>query len=322
MQSIHIPYVKDLKYKGFHPIEKKKTIQKINLLIDKFNEFHLDLFIKNNSPLKKLIKKYYKSKEIIRLLKEQNLAVYYSMCTPYIEQNKNDLCEIADKFEKKMIKDFKKLIKFLTTCGYELIYINLGIEGSKFWGIYTTTNNGKSLTINNPQYNDLVEGYIETLEKKFKKCNSDTIHEIKIYLIDQEKKKLNEMLISLRQLILGLENEIYKDTSLKKEMEKVISAIKDTVGIIKSKKGDLSENKMKSLKKAFKDIPKFEKIMKTNTDTLKAKYFLPIIESNKNTKKIILAIAAVLNDSATRYNLRANITKNIKECVTKDSPST
>ena len=44
MQLIQIPYVKELKYKGLHPIEKKKTIQKINLLIDKFNEFHSDLF--------------------------------------------------------------------------------------------------------------------------------------------------------------------------------------------------------------------------------------------------------------------------------------
>lgn len=323
MQFIGIPYVKDLKYKGFHPIEKKKTIQKINLLIDKFNEFHSDLFIKSNSPLDKLIEKHYESKEIIRLLEKQNLAVYYSMCTPYIEQNENNLYKKATKFEEKMIKDFKKSIKFLTTCGYELIDINFSIESSQFWGIYTTTNNGKSLKIKNPEYNNLVKEYREALEDEFDKCNINTISKIKTYLTDQEEKKLNEMLIPLQRLTLGLENEIYKDKSLKlkEEMERVIDAIKATVRIINSKKGDLSKDEMESLKKAFKDIPKFEKIMKTNAGFLKAKYFLPTIESNTKTKKIILAISAVLNDNATRY-LRTEITENIKEYVTKDSPST
>lgn len=322
MQLIQIPYVKDLKYKGLHPIEKKKTLQKINLLIDKFNEFHSDLFIKSDSPLGKLTKKYGKSREIIRLLKKQNLAVYYSMCTPYIEQNKRDLYKKATEFEKNMIKDFKKFIKFLTTCGYKLIYINLNIEGSEFWKIYTTTNNGKSLTIKNPQYNDLVEEYIKTLEDEFEKCNINTISKIKIYLTDQEEKKLKEMLISLQQLTLGLENEIYKDTSLKKEMGGVIDAIKATIKIIKSGEDNLSDNKMRSLKRAFKGIPKFEEIMKINADTLKAKYFLPTMKSDKKTKKIILAIVAVLNNYATRYDLRAKITENIKKYVTENSPST
>lgn len=322
MQFIDIPYVKDLKYKGFHPIEKKKTIQKINLLIDKFNEFYSDLFIKSNSPLGELTEKYKESGEIIKLLEKQNLAVYYSMCTPYIEQNKNDLRKKATEFEKKMIKDFKKFIKFLTTCGYELIYINLNIEGSKFWEIYTTTNNGKSLKIKNPQYNNLVKEYREALEYEFKKCNTDTISNIKTYLTDQEEKKLNEMLIPLQQLTLGLENEIYKNKSLEEEMEKVINAIKATVRIINSKKGSLSEDDMKSLKRAFKDIPKFKKIMKTNACFLKEKYFLPTIKkSNTETKKIILAISAVLNDNVTRY-LKTKITDDIKEYVTKDSPST
>ena len=244
------------------------------------------------------------------------------MCTPYIEQNKRDLYKKATEFEKNMIKDFKKFIKFLTTCGYKLIYINLNIEGSEFWKIYTTTNNGKSLTIKNPQYNDLVEEYIKTLEDEFEKCNINTISKIKIYLTDQEEKKLKEMLISLQQLTLGLENEIYKDTSLKKEMGGVIDAIKATIKIIKSGEGNLSDNKMKSLKRAFKGIPKFEEIMKTNADTLKAKYFLPTMKSDKKTKKIILAIVAVLNNYATRYNLRAKITENIKKYVTENSPST
>ena len=42
--EITYPYITNLSYKGFHPIEKKKTIKNVNLLIAKFNEVINDLY--------------------------------------------------------------------------------------------------------------------------------------------------------------------------------------------------------------------------------------------------------------------------------------
>ena len=49
IRKILVPHVTNIKYKGFHPIEKKKTIKKVNLLIDKFNTFARDMDEKLNN---------------------------------------------------------------------------------------------------------------------------------------------------------------------------------------------------------------------------------------------------------------------------------
>lgn len=317
MNTMLVPHIKDIKYKGFHPNEKKKTIKKINLLIDKYNAFCYNFFGYNpKSDIKSnILNKYSSYNELIRILKKHGLEAYYQMCLSYIQENLSNIKDKVDDIENKFKKDFKKSIKSLTTSGQDLETINKNIEKNIFWKIYTVVGED-SLKVKNPEYKKLQTEMENTLKKVIKECNVNMIAVFKTYLSDKQEAKLLEASNHLNAVILGLENEIYKDITLKSEMEKVIQALKDTVKIMEAKKGTLSQDQIKLLNECLKGVRSLDDVKDINPETMKEKYFLSMIKpSNNETKKMIFIIISILTDSANQNELRKVITRNVKNTV-------
>lgn len=312
-----ISHIKDIKYKGFHPIEKKKTIDKINLLIDKYNTFYHNFFQDNSdfSVKDQIYAKYGGYEELLEVLKTYGLEAYYQMGISYVHENQYNITKRMDQVEKDLRDDFEKSLEKLKNSGKDLKTINQNVERNEFWKIYSVVGEN-SLKIKNPEYQTLKDKIENLLKKEIRECNVIMVGIFQTYLIRKEKEKLNETSNFLKATILGLENEIYKNESLKEEMEKVIEALRKIIEAMDPNKSvNLSRDQLKLLSESFKGIRNFENMKNINTGNLEGKYYLSSIKSNKRTKKMIFIIISVLTDSANKRNLRKIITRNVEERV-------
>lgn len=327
MDPVLVPYIKNIKYKGFHPTEKKKTIEKINLLIKKYNTFYKNFFgygLGSENIKNTLVAEGSNDRKIKELLGRNGLKGCFQIGLSYVHNNKKNIDDEMNKIETDFKKNFENSLDRLKNSGKDLKTINQDIEKNDFWEIYTVVGENH-LKIKNPEYENFEEEMKNIVENKIQSCNVTMINVFKNYVTGKEERKLKEIPNFLKTTILGLENEIFKDLSLKEEMEKVIKALNTIIKIVdpsKKSNDSLTEKQINLLNECFKNMRGFEELIQTDEDTLKEKYFLPTINSDKKTKKTIFALISALTDSPNKRDFRKIITDSVKERVKNANTTT
>ena len=313
MEKILVPYVTNIKYKGFHPIEKKKTIQKINLLIAKFNIFAR----KMDDELYHIEEAEASTKKIKEIMIENGLGAYYGLVSTYY----TDLIyRIREKHESMMVnqkKKFEKFIKKLTTSGRTLENINKEIEDNDYWGLYKATSDGKGLIINKYKYHDAAIHFQTTFRLRVRKYMASTIQIIKTYLINKEKEKIGECKDYAQNLAKMLDDETEK-ASLgefeKTELNNLSLMLKRIATIAQNKSGDLTSEEITLFHKYFKGNRAYNDASKDVKEKAKGKYFLPMMKCKPETKKIILILMSILVDAGSKEEaVKQTIMKNLEK---------
>lgn len=305
--EITYPYITNLKYKGFHPIEKKKTIKKINLLIDKFNKVNNDLYCKGSN----ILSNETNDNRFERLLELNNLDAYRGITLTY----QSDLTiRTMKKLPSVLIKrrdNFKKFIKNLTKPGNKLEDINTSVEKNEYWN-YCEGNDPKNLKFTN-RYNTTSKNFEREFKAKIQTEVANTINKITKFLLLKEEEKVEEAKTFLEELNEHLEkekNKGYKDNEEAKAIiENLEAAFKKLINILEKKNGSLTENEIKIIE-GYVNLARVPKEIKTPKDT---SYFLPMIECNEGTKKIILKVMSAQTDSGG-YSI---LTQKIPEYISK-----
>ena len=308
MRKILLPHVTNIKYKGFHPIEKKKTIKEVNLLIDKFNTFAGTM----DNELYKIAKKEASLKEIMI---ENGLGAYYELVSTYY----TDLVYRIDKKHESMMvnqkKEFEKFIKKLTTSGRTLENINKEIKDNDYWQFYDTTNNDKYLKITT-KCHDAAIHFQSTFKLHIRKYMASTIQIIKTYLINKEKEKIEECKDYAQNLAKMLDEEAKKESGEfeKTELNNLSSMLKKIATIAQNKSGNLEDKEIALFHSYFKGNRVYNDASEDVKEKAKEKYFLPMMQCKPETKKIILILMSILIDVKSKEeNVKKTIMKNLEE---------
>lgn len=301
--EISCPHIIYLKYKGFHPIEKKKTMGKINLLIDKFNKVSRALYREGI----KLVYAQTGDHGFKKILKNNGLDTYIDIVGMYHSGLTNELSNKLVSMLKQDKKIFKNFIKALVTSGGKIENINNIVENNDYWE-YCTGNDAKNLKLSE-KYKDALNNFKQKLTYEIRIYTSNTIETIKTFLVTEEEKNAKKSIEFLKKLNQALktktkkenqteeENETYEE----KEIKKLEEAFERLSTILNEKNGDLANNEIEVITKYFKKTSKFEKIK-----TPKSKeYFLPKMNCDEKTKKMILKIMGI-QDKTNNYNSLAD----------------
>lgn len=314
MNEILVQHIKDIKYKGFHPIDKKKTIKKVNLLIDKFNT--IDEILHENGLM--MIRNETNENKIIDLLGVKGLDALYGICLTYTTDLQEKAINDLESTLKKSKEDFRKFIASLENSGKSLKDINKEIESSEYWKIFDSTNDGKKLKINGEYYNKISKKFERNFRARLREYVATTITVIKVYILEKEEEKLEECIDYSKTLAKKLEIEATKTSFTnreKVELETTASILRELANIVKSKSGNLSTNEIGTLQRYFKGNRVFNSTKEIDTSKIKEKYFLPSMKnSNKETKKMIIIFMSILTDAGSKEEeMKKTIVKNIKE---------
>ena len=158
--------------------------------------------------------------------------------------------------------------------------------------------------------------------KKFKlKVQSETantIHTIKIFLIDKENRKIEEAIKFLNKLEnhiedkekkLPTENRKNYNASKENDIKKLTLAFKRAKAIFKAKSGNFEKGEIDIIEKYLKEARIPQEIKTPN----KPKYFLPMIkESDENTKKTLLKIMSAEIENGSYDNIVKTIDEYFK----------
>lgn len=304
-----VPPINNIKYKGIHPIEKKKTIQKINLLINKFNSADERLYNKGLEIVA--------TEKMDDVLTDNGLDAYRGISLSYLTDFHMKSIKKLESMLESNREDFKKFIKSLTTSGKTLEEINKETEMNKYWKLYDSSSDGKHIKVNAAAFNEFSKNFEKTLKSSIQKYAASTILIIKTYLLEKEKEKLKDSKELLEKFIKILEAETDKTSYTKfqkKEINNLVSTFKSLTQIIDSKKGNLTGTQIKALNQYFKGERAFETTNSVDMKNLKEKYFLPMMQNvNKETKKMILVIMSMATDVASGEKVTKTILANISK---------
>lgn len=313
MEKILVPYVTNIKYKGFHPIEKKKTIKKVNLLIAKFNTFAK----KMDDELYNIEEAEASAKKIKEIMIENGLGAYYGLTSTYY----TDLVyRMRKKHESMMVnqkKEFEKFIKKLTTSGRTLENINKEIEDNDYWELYKVTSDGKGLITNKYKYHNAAIHFQTTFRLHVRKYMASTIQIIKTYLISKEKEKIGECKDYAQNLAKMLDAEAAK-ASLgefeKTELNNLSSVLKKIATIAQNKSGNLAPEEIALFHSYFKGNRAYKYASEDVKEKAKEKYFLPMMKCEPETKKIILILMSILIDAGSKEEaVKQTIMENLEK---------
>lgn len=311
VKGIISPHIMNLKYKGFHPIEKKKTIKKINLLIDKFNKVNGELLDEGRNFLDGDNKNKFNE-----LLTQNDLEAYTGILLAYHFNLDSELKFKLVSMLKKEKEYFKKCVYQLATSGKSISEINKEVENNEYWKC-CDGKDAKSLKLNQ-NYNEISEKFMKKFKLKVQSETANTIHTIKIFLIDKENRKIEEAIKFLNKLEKHIEDKEKKlptenrknyNASKENDIKKLTLAFKRAKAIFKAKSGNFEKGEIDIIEKYLKEARIPQEIKTPN----KPKYFLPMIkESDENTKKTLLKIMSAEIENGSYDNIVKTIDEYFK----------
>ena len=304
--EITYPYITNLSYKGFHPIEKKKTIKNVNLLIAKFNEVNNDLY-QNGLEI---ITNETNDNKFEKLLESNDLDAYRGITLTYHTDLYITSMQKLPSVLAERKRNFKKFIKSLTQPIKKLEDINTLVEENKYWNC-CTGNDPKNLKFTNEYNNTILRQFSKEFGSEISTDTANTINKIKVLLLAKEEEKVEEAKTFLEKLNEYLEkekNNNYKDDEKAKTIiGNLERAFKKLINILDKKSGSLTGSEIKIIE-GYINLARVPEKINVPKDT---SYFLPMIECYEGTKKIILKVMSAQTDAAG-YGL---LTKNISEYV-------
>lgn len=313
-KSIVTPHIMNLKYKGFHPIEKKKTIKKINLLIDKFNKVNREL---SENGLE-FVSEETGNPRFNSLLAQHGLETYASVLLQYNAALHTSSISALESMLKENKKHFKKWVYQLATSGKSISEINKEVENNEYWK-YCDGKDAKSLKLNkNNDYNKLLSDFMANLKIKVQYKKAKTIYTIKVFLIDKENEKVEKITafldklekhINEKETELSTENRKNYNASEENDIKKLTLAFKRAKAIFKAKSGNFEKGEIDIIEKYLKEARIPQEIKTPN----KPKYFLPMMkDSDKNTKKTLLKIMSAEIENGSYDNIVKTIDEYFK----------
>ncbi len=294
-----VEHVTDIKYKGVHPLEKKKVIKDINLLIDKFNSDNNLLYedsVRYNDD--ETNKKYYKDKKSNKIpniyatisnIVISEFSYHRNYLLAYLHDIKFESTTLEERLRYNRVSEFEKFIssitqnpklslKDITQCIFnwyrcektfllgEKAKIVVGIE--KLAKIYTE------------KIKNEIKAKQESKRKKLLKHCQEWVK-----FIDTTTKEKKEKLKSNESIFLS-------------------SAIKELISIVSRKKGDLSQCSFETIKKCFFRNRNWKPILPASQYTDK---YPPLPKSDSRTNQILINLYALITDDGIKDQIRQKI---------------
>ena len=281
-----ISRIKDIKYKGFKPIEKKKVIKDINLLIDKFNDDNEELyrFFYNGSNSQSL-------HEIMESAMQKEFGRHRDYLLSYLHDINANVTDIYEYLDSTRVEKFQKFINSLTKNS------NQSIEDIRKEIFKWYTNEKKFIK----------EEKDEVIKEVTKSVNM-TIKRIKFELGRKQESKRNQLIKKCSELTDQIENSAKPFIKAKNKSDskfdsvnsmlkaiRIIEALKNLKSIIFNKQGDLLPTSLKIFDECFKN----KRNWKALNSSEKIVSNPPMLQSNALTNQVIINFYSMLTDRGT-----------------------
>lgn len=273
-----VKHITNIKYQGFHPLDKRKTIKKINDFIDRFNKTNEEL---TQDGMQRWIAL---CETLSSNISKSSLAPHRDYLTKYQGYGISKASETVTKYSKNREKNFQELVDILiNNSKNKLSKINTNLNDNYFFG-----KNG-------------VKGYIQSeknkLSDKFDEILFLTFAKMKGFLKLQQHKKIDELNKSCIKWIKIIKDQHYdsKSHSWGKADEQLIIALTKLKKICKNKAGNLSPGEFSILKEAIKTNRNCGNVL-TSLSPIK---YPPLPKSNINTNRILIAFMGMITDNGT-----------------------
>ena len=270
-----VQHVKNIKYKGLHPIDKKKTIKKINDLIDKFNRVNGDIY----DDTQDLCARFTDNSAILHLFKGKGLGeVNRDICLSYMWDVLFRMKAFREYRHNCRVKEFNNFLKSITTNSSNKIdFINKEVDS-------------KNEELNSKEPDGLKNEELRLARVKFSKLVDDMFKVIKVDLFNKQNSKLKEVDSFIKKLIDKFPKEPDNDSL------KLKAALVNVKSVISKKAGKISNDNIEILNKHF-GVKSIRGWNKRGIDAIKEKYDLPMISgSDSDTKDIIFSFMAIMID--------------------------
>lgn len=266
-----ISHIQNIRYKGFHPTDKKNIIYDINLLIDKFNEDNnmlrdslWDLQNPNNFNVfteNAMIKK---------------LGNHRHYLLSYLHEIKFNIVKLNERLFYIREKEFQKFIDSLTKDSKK------SIETIKK-DIFNWYLNEKNF----------IKSEREKIDDALKETTAITIERATVKLKSKQEKKRKALLDKCTLLIKHIETK-YKDN---KKADELFIALKRLKFILSRKDGNLTYDLAQPLIACFRSNRNWSPIKKSSEKIL----YPPIPRADSITNQIIINLYGMVTDGGTDF---------------------
>lgn len=274
-----LPHVENIKYKGFHPIAKRKTVQNINSMINKFNEQNIKLseYIVTENLLQSV------NETIVKMFPEHR-----NYLLRYIKFAMESIRKQNEKLRKAREKNFKRIINNLVSGSRQ----TLKQKNNKIFEWYTENKNEFDIEVANIE--EMVKYQIDKL-----------IVRVTILIEKRQNDKIQELIIKSNEWIKDLENKLAEPGELyflnpeqKNNAEKILISLQDLKDVLEKKNGKFSFTTISTLQSCFgrnRIWMATEKALNGITNIT----YPPINNSDKSTNGIVLCLLGIITDNGS-----------------------
>ncbi len=213
----HLEYINNIKYKNFHPIEKKNTIKKINNYIKNFNAVNDELGNISQTEMTELTR----DKRVRSILAKNGISTRLSeFSLKYFHNFKLNITNFLNSLLKKRCKKIKKILDSTV------------INPTKKLSIKQICEEIENLDENLKDFKKKEqEAQLYLIKKKATEEISSLVHQIKTFMETDQEKKLEKSVIYAEKLVEATKNTSSKDQSKSykyfKELLEVMNGKKD-----------------------------------------------------------------------------------------------
>lgn len=275
--KFNLEHVKNIKYKNFHPIEKKKTIKKINEYIDKFNAVNFQLFDTACIEMSNLADDR-KIKKILAQNGISNRAFAYSI--KYFHNLNYNTTKFLNSLSNKRRKKMKKFLD-------ETI-----INPTKKLSITQISEQIQELEKNLDDFKREEEkNQLQLIKKEAAEEISSLVSQVKIFMKTDQKKKLKRSIEFVKQITTATKD--LKSTDFKNQ-PKEYKYFKEVLDVMEGKEAKLTDECVEFLDNTMATNRPWVPTSKIKSDELDLRVLEKVTDSK--TKNVIINFFSTVTD--------------------------